>query len=159
MSVNYIDIVISIIFLFFIYRGFTNGFVQELAAIFGLLGGFLLARSYAPDLAVYISDYTSNATAHLLAFILIILSTVFTVNLIARLISSFLKVVLLGWLNHLLGAFLGLAKGILLTCALIFVITPISSSHSPFLQESMFLPYYDIIIEYLAPFLETHSIL
>lgn len=144
-------------FLFFLYRGFTNGFFQELSSVVGLVGGFFLARSYTPDLTVYLSDYISAPIASLVLSILIIMLTLFVASLFARLMTSFFKIIFLGWVNHLLGALLGFAKGALIICVLIYIIIPTSSSQSSLLQESIFLPYYEVTIEYIAPFFETNS--
>ena len=154
MPINYVDISILIILLFFVYRGVSNGFLQELSSIVGIIGGFFLAEMYAMELAIYINDYIPRSISYLVAYIVIVLLCLVVASLIARLLRSFLNLIFIGWIDHVLGAFFGLAKGILLTGFLIYIVTAVSFINNPLLQESLFLPYYDPIVEQLSSFLK-----
>lgn len=156
MPINYVDIAIAIALLCFIYRGFTNGFLREFSAIIGVVGGFFLAGIYALNLAVYLNAYISSPVAYPIAFIAIIVLTMLAVSVLTRIINSLLRITFAGWIDHLLGAFLGLTNGIILTCVVIYVVTSLASDSITLLQDSIFLPYYDLIMEFIGNFLRTN---
>ena len=156
MPVLYADIAIAIILLFFLYRGFSNGFIQEASAIVGMLGGFFLAKMYAPDLAVYFTTYLSAPTAYLAAFLAIVTLFLILASIVARILGSLLKTTLATWVDHTLGSLLGITKGILLTSILIYIVTYISPQATLLMQTSIFAPYYDIVLGFLSNFLETN---
>ncbi len=148
MPVNYIDIIISVILLFFLYRGVINGFLREVSALVGVIGGIFLAKTYAAHLSQHLVAYTSASASYLIAFILIIILSMLVASLIARIISSFLKVLFASWIDHLLGALFGIAKGILIVTTLIYATFYVFPNDAPLLQNSIFLPYYNTIIEF-----------
>lgn len=154
MPVIYIDIAIAIVLLCFIYRGFTNGFLHEISAIIGIVGGFFLAGSYAPNLTVHVGAYISGSASYPISFIAIIIFTMLSVSMLTRILSSLLRVKLTGWIDQLLGAFLGLTNGIILTCVILYVISSISFNSVNFLQDSIFLPYYNMAMEFITNFLK-----
>jgi len=159
MPVIYIDIAIAIVLLCFLYRGFTNGFLKEVSAIVGIVGGFFLAGIYALDLAVYLNTYISGHTSYPIAFASIIILTMLGVSMITRVIESLLKITIAGWIDHLLGAFLGFTNGVIIICFVIFIVASISSHGTTFLQSSMFLPYYDIVMEFVTNFMATNYVI
>ena len=48
--------------------------------------------------------------------------SVIVISIIAKILQKFIELVLLGWLNRLLGLLLGLLKGFLITSLIIFII-------------------------------------
>ncbi len=56
---NWVDIVISLILIYNIFRGFTKGFVRSVAGLLGYVVSLILARAYYKSTAIYIStEYT-----------------------------------------------------------------------------------------------------
>ena len=50
------------------------------------------------------------------------MASVIVISIIAKILQKFIEIVLLGWLNRLLGLLLGLLKGFLIVSLLIFII-------------------------------------
>ncbi len=148
MTINYIDIGIIIILILFVWKGFRNGLLAEIASLAGVLVGFYLAQIYATSLNVYLVEYISSSFSYIVSFVVIILATMIVAGLLARLLQLIMKMVFLAWLDTLLGATFGLVKGALLISIVINIV--FTMTKSIIIQDSIFLPYYNKIIEILA---------
>jgi membrane protein required for colicin V production len=89
-----------------------NGFIRSLSVFVGLILGIYLAHVYAPDLSPTISEwFTISANQCLsLSYVIIFIAVMLLVAIVARILDKFLHLILLGWLNKLLGALFGFFK-------------------------------------------------
>jgi len=72
-------------------------------------------------------------------------------SLISALISRLFQRIGLSWFNHLLGAFAGLLRGMVMIAALVDIVVAFSPSPPPsFLDRSRLLPYATQISSWLA---------
>lgn len=120
---NLIDIIILLTLCFFAIKGLVRGLVNEASSMTGLLAGGWLAYRFYPLLAAPITR-TLHLPTHLssfLAFIIILLLTGICAHIFGNIITTALRLVMLGSLNRLGGLLIGAAEGILLLC-LIFSI-------------------------------------
>jgi len=117
------DIIICLILGFFTFNGFRNGFIEEMARLISLVGGFILASKFhnllIPFLQLYIEAESIQVT---LAYMGVFIVSAIIITIIARILQKFIELVLLGWVNRLLGLLLGLLKGFLITSLTIFII-------------------------------------
>ena len=121
MTLNPIDVVITIIWIYFIYTGFKSGFILQLAQIISIIAGYACANIFHSEVYELFAPYIENPTIrNVVAYISIFTAVVIAVQLIAKLITQFLKLVLLGWLNRILGLLLGALKGLFITSLFIF---------------------------------------
>lgn len=118
MEFSYIDLFILIPLLFGLYKGFSRGLILSLATLLGLLLGI-----YG---GVKFSHLTSNILFEkfqidipLVAFSVTFLIIVVVVYLLGKLISKFVDVLALGFLNKLAGAIFGVGKVILILVVLL----------------------------------------
>ncbi len=79
--------------------------------------------------------------ALVIAFILIMLSVSAAASLLASLLRNFMGLLFLGWLDHAIGAILGIVQGALL-CAAILLVAQVfpDASWQPALQQSSLAP-------------------
>lgn len=112
MEFSYLDIFFAIPLLWGIVRGLMNGFIRSLSVFVGLILGIYLAHVYAPDLSPTISEwFTISANQCLsLSYVIIFIAVMLLVAIVARILDKFLHLILLGWLNKLLGAVFGFFK-------------------------------------------------
>jgi len=98
-------------------RGLWRGFMLEWASVAGLIAGYLVAMTYADVLAQWLVSETSlhPSTAKYTGFLVALLLTYVLVAALAKILTKLLKLILLGWINRLLGAISGAAKGLLLS--------------------------------------------
>jgi membrane protein required for colicin V production len=115
---NLIDIIIAVVLFIFAVKGLARGLVNEASSLAGLLVGGWLAYRFYPLLAAPIKS-ALHLPAHLssfLAFIIILLITGIFAHIIGNVITSALRLVMLGSLNRLGGLLIGVAEGALLLC-------------------------------------------
>ena len=121
---NSIDIIIIVIILFCITRGFFRGFIKEISSIVGILIGFYGAYSYYNILSSYLEIWiTNHIYRNLFSFFIIFCVLIITVNLISILIRYFSKIMLIGWIGRLCGMCFGALRGVVIISIFFIVIT------------------------------------
>ncbi|HKZ51375.1 MAG TPA: CvpA family protein [Dehalococcoidia bacterium] len=113
---NWLDIIVVLGMAWFAYSGFSSGILRESVTVAAIVGGAALAglfyQELANDLEVFTGD--NERTAAIVAFIIIFTSIALMGQFVASLLKAAASVMMLGWLDHLLGGLFGLAKGIVL---------------------------------------------
>ena len=116
------DIFICLILGFFTYNGFRHGFIEEMARIISLVGGFIFASKFHNMLIPYLQRIEIETIRVTVAYFGIFVLSVIVITIVAKILQKFIELVLLGWLNRLLGVLLGLLKGFLIISLIIFII-------------------------------------
>ena len=116
------DIVICLILGFFTFNGFRHGFIEEMARLISLIGGFILSSKFHNILIPYLQRIETETIRVTVAYLGIFVLSVIVITIIAKILQKFIELVLLGWLNRLLGLLLGLLKGFLIISLIIFII-------------------------------------
>ena len=116
------DIVICLILGFFTFNGFRHGFIEEMARIISLVGGFILASKFHNLLIPYLQRIETETIRVTVAYFGIFVLSVIVITIVAKILQKFIELVLLGWINRLLGMLLGLLKGFLIISLIIFII-------------------------------------
>jgi len=123
MTITPLDIVISLILAFFTFNGFRHGFIEEMARLISLIGGFILASKFHNLLIPYLQSYLESESLRVTAAYLgVFIASVIVITIISKILQKFIELVLLGWVNRLLGLLLGLFKGFLIVSLFIFII-------------------------------------
>lgn len=124
MEFSYLDIFFAIPLIWGIVRGLMSGFIRSLSVFVGLILGITLAQTYAADLSPIISEwFTLSARQCLsLAYVVIFIAVMLLVAIVARILDKFLHLILLGWLNKLLGALFGFFKWAIILSFFIMVV-------------------------------------
>lgn len=112
---NWVDGVIVVVALIAAFAGFRQGLVLTVFTFVGLIAGVAVAGWAADPLAEKISPDT--AWAYVLAFIIVMIIVLFLFNLAGTLVKQSLKFIMLGWVDSLGGALIGLFVGSLLAAA------------------------------------------
>ena len=109
---NFIDIIILIPILWFGYKGFTKGFVIEIASFAALLLGIYGGLKLSGWVSGYLSQWFEIKSDYLplISFSITFLLIVLVVFLIARGVDKLVKSAALSLPNRLAGALLGAAK-------------------------------------------------
>ena len=93
---------------------FARGVIREMIALATWITGFVLAIDFSGPLAdVWSRLDVSPVAKHLLAFAMILLAVMVAGALVARMLSRVVRAIGLGFVDRLLGALFGLARGIL----------------------------------------------
>lgn len=129
-------LIIAIVATGFLY-GFFKGIISELFAIAGLIIGFLVAMRYSPLLQPSLLHFIKGETAALcLAFILLFLITAAAIITIGTLIKKAIKFIRLSWLDRLIGALVGVVKGVVVVGLISLLIITFVPEGRIFMKQS-----------------------
>lgn len=132
-----IDIAILIIVLWLAYKGFSKGFVTELASLVALILGIYGAIHFSSLLNETVASIgVSDRYVPILSFALTFIFILLVVHLIAKIITKLIDALSLSFLNKLGGAVFGAAKGLLI-CAVIVVFVNKLDQRISILSEEM----------------------
>ena len=125
---NIVDIVILILFVPAIIQGISKGFVQQAAALAALILSIWAAVRYYETVCALLSPWVhlSEGVLKVCSFALILIVVILVTHLIARLITKALHLVMLGWLNKLLGIVFSLVIALILIGILVVVMHTIN---------------------------------
>ncbi len=141
LHMNRLDIILGLILILTIARGIWTGFSRTFSTLLGVFLGLWVAVHYFPSLALRLSPFIHDPlwrplAAFFLMFIIIYLAFVLT----GMFVNRFLRSVKLGWVDRLMGAVIGLVKGLVLAGALAFLLTVLLPGNSPLLKDSLLYP-------------------
>ncbi len=118
---NWLDIVIIVVAVLLGIVGLRQGIIKTVFGIAGLIGGIVLAGRYYDELAAVLSS--SGATwVNIAAYTIILIATLIVAGVIGRLVAKLVHLVLLGWLDRLVGCILGVFIGSLLCAAILAIV-------------------------------------
>ena len=120
---NLLDIIILTTLIFFALKGLFRGLVNEASSLAGLILGGWLAYRFYPLLSTPIRNilHIPEHIAAFIAFMLLLFLTGFVAHILGNIITTALRVVMLGSLNRLGGILIGAAEGALLLSMLFCV--------------------------------------
>ncbi|NJB71277.1 membrane protein required for colicin V production [Saonia flava] len=120
---NIMDIILGVVLIWGLYKGFKNGLLIEVAAILALIAGIYGAIHFSYIAGDYLSrnmqwnERYINTTAFIITFIIIVIA----VHFAGKLLTKVANIVLLGAINKIAGALFGALKvAVILGAVLIF---------------------------------------
>ena len=144
-------IVLSIISLSVILS-VMRGVVREVLAIVGLVAAFYVGVSYTNQLLPMMPvDIPNEALRVLAAFLVLFLATLLLATLLGIALSAIFKKAGLGWLNRLLGALFGVARGLLIVCVIVFLAGLTDIPKDPRWRNAMFSAPIEALVVNLLP--------
>lgn len=129
---NTVDLVFAILFLWAAYRGFTKGFIVQLATLAALLLGVLGA--------VLFSDFTSSLIIKnfevsgqylpIISFALTFIAIVIAVHLLAKALNKLIDAIALGIVNRLLGVTFSILKYAFIISIVLVLINKVDNKYN-----------------------------
>lgn len=132
-----IDIVLLVLILLGLWRGFKNGFFVEVASIIALVAGVFGAIHFSYYAASLLKDHTNweentiNITAFIITFIIIVMA----IALAGKALTKLANFAFLGLINKILGALFGALK-VALILSVILIIFEKLNKQIPFIETS-----------------------
>jgi membrane protein required for colicin V production len=121
---------------------FLKGFVRVLFSLAGMVVGVLLASWEYLRLAAWLGRWVrSRPAAEAIAFLTILFAVTIVFSLAAGFVRRTVKAIGLGFMDRLLGAGVGLVRGVLLGVAAMMAIAAFDP-HSRWTQNSVLSPYF-----------------
>lgn len=171
---NWLDILVLVVCVAALIRGFFTGFIMQIATLAGLILGVIFAKSLAMVIYPHIAGWMDNSEnialpiSYLIGFILILIG----VTIVGRIINSLVKAVLLDPVNKVAGAIFCMGKWIVIVSVLLHLFVMFDSKKEilkediresslayPVLTEiaQIIMPYFQLDIDGVAPQTEPKS--
>ena len=133
---NFIDLIIVVLLILGAVRGFTDGFVKELASLLALILGIWGAIKFSSFTAARLYEYFDMTGRYvgIIAFMVTFIVIVILIHFIGVLVDKFVDAIELSFLNRLVGIVFGLFKTALIL-SVIFVILNAIDARLPFLPK------------------------
>ena len=129
---NWLDIVILAITIIFGLMGLRRGAIKTVFGIAGLVGGIALAGHYYQPLASVL--FSSGASwSGIAAYAIILAVTLVVASIIGWFVARLAHIILLGWIDRLIGFILGTGIGAMLCAAILAIV----SRHLPGTREAI----------------------
>ena len=117
------DIIILICFLPAIISGITKGFIEQVIALVSLILGAWLAFKFSTVVSDWLKPYfeVSETVMNVISFVVIMVAVVLVLFVLSKILTGMTKLVMLGWLDRLLGLVFALLKAGLIIGILIIL--------------------------------------
>jgi len=129
---NTIDLVFAILFLWSAYRGYTKGFIVQLATLAALLLGILGAimfSDFTSDLITKKFDVSSQFLP-IISFAITFIVIVIAIHLLAKVINKFIDAIALGVVNRLLGVLFSILKTAFIVSVILVIINKADNKYN-----------------------------
>ena len=146
---NEFDYAVIGVMLISIIVGAVRGAIREVMNIAGWVIAFILAHSFAADLAKYFADWAGDPVLRLVvAWVAIFLVVLLGVALISSLVTGAVKKIGLGGLDRGLGAVIGVARGALVLLVLTLAAGITKMPQSALWKEAVTTPWLEVAALY-----------
>ena len=135
---NTLDIILLICFVPAIIQGLRKGFIAQAISIISIVVGIWASARFANIVTAWIGQYitASEQVLKLVAFALILIAVFLVLGALGKMLEGVFRLVMLGWLNKLLGVLFALLKTVLIVGLLIIAFTSVNDTFK-FVQESV----------------------
>lgn len=157
-NLNWVDIVILVIFLASVLAGLIRGFVKEIISLVTWIAAFIIAMMFSSKLAAWFTSMPSvqsmmtsasssigaNAEQSVsyiaigISFLILFIGTLIVGSIISMIITRAVEGVGIGFVNRLLGGVFGLARGFLIVVVVIFLVQLTSAAQQTWWAQSQF---------------------
>ena len=127
---NILDIILLICFIPAAIQGFQKGFISQVIAIISNIAGVWLSVQFASEVTVWLAQYIqgSEQVLKVVSFALIFIAVIAGLALLGRLVEGTVKLIMLGWLNRLLGVVFSLVKASLIVGLIIMAFCSLNNT-------------------------------
>lgn len=157
---NIIDIIIVCCCVPAVIHGLSKGFVSQAFSLVALILGVWLSFKFSNAVGEWLVTYIDlpSTVIHVIAFALIMLVVMLITHLAGKAVEGVLKVVMLGWLNKLLGIVFALLKAVLIIGLVIILFEAINNTFpivpSKTMEESIFYGTVKDLANLIFPYLK-----
>ncbi|MBD3419521.1 MAG: hypothetical protein GF398_05315 [Chitinivibrionales bacterium] len=125
---HFFDIIVIAMACILAFFGAKRGLIGEIVRLIAVIAGVAAAFLFYKDVFIFIDFIKASESARLvIAFIVLFVAVVAAVFVVGWVVRKIIRLTPLGWVDHLVGALIGLAKTVLIIW--IFVV---SVNASPF---------------------------
>jgi membrane protein required for colicin V production len=109
---NYIDMFIMVLLIWAVFKGYTRGFIMQLATIAALVIGIYAALKLSGFTAKHLERYlnTSSESLYLISMAVTFILVFIGINFVGHLVEKMVETVELSFVNRLLGVLFSVIK-------------------------------------------------
>ena len=113
---NILDIILLLCFIPAVISGLRKGFIAQVVAIISLVLGIWLSVRFASAAGAWLGQWieASQQLLNVISFAVIFIVVVFALAALGKLTEKTIKIIMLGWLNKLLGVVFSMLKCMLI---------------------------------------------
>lgn len=143
---NIVDIILLICFVPALVQGLREGFISQVIAIISIIAGVWVSARFTASASTWLAQYIegSEQVLKVISFALIFIAVIAVLAILGRLLEGTVKLIMLGWLNRLLGMVLSLVKAGLIVGLVIMAFCSLNNTFSlvseEVLNESVLFP-------------------
>ena len=134
---SWLDIAVIVIIGIATLIGLKIGIIKAVLTLAGVIVGVLLAGRFYVALADRLTFIPQETLAKVVAFAAILIAVVLVAGIIAGVLKWLASIILLGWVNRLGGALLGLIMGSILCGALLAMWTKFLGISNPIAESAL----------------------
>lgn len=140
-SLTLLDIIITVVFLYFIINGYNKGFIDQTSTILGLLIALYMAIKYYSYFQGYLAPYleVSQPMLQFISFAVIFVVFNIVIHILGVVAKNILNLLFLNSIDHIVGAALGLIKGTVLIYLMIMILDQVPYQDVSGLVDNSFL--------------------
>lgn len=126
------DIIVLVCIAVALFAGLRKGLIGQVVSLAGVCAGVWLSVKFSAEVGAWLSGWMAldEKLLRVIAFVLIFFVVALGLTLAGRLLEKVIKVVMLGWVNRLLGAVLALVECLLVLCLLLMAFDAINGTFS-----------------------------
>lgn len=157
---NILDIIILICLIPALIQGLSKGFISQAIALISLVAGVWASYRFAGIACEWLSQYISGSeqVLRIASFALIFILVILALSLVGKLLDKVIQIVMLGWLNKLLGGLFAIAKWVLILSLIVVAFNSINQTFNlvkpGVLAESQLYPILNEIANTIFPYLK-----
>lgn len=132
-----LDIILLICFIPALVQGLKKGFISQVIAIVSIVVGVSVSLKFANIAGAWLAQHidASGEILKVTAFALILIGVFIVLGLLGKLLEKILKLVMLNWLNKLLGVLFAFLKTALIVGLMIILFNSLNETFH-FVEES-----------------------
>lgn len=141
---NWLDVLLLLIVVVSVIGSFKKGMSRQVIHLASVLAGIILGAWFYKPVAALLEPHVNSARAASLGGFLIVFFGVLLVGaVISSIVGKFLRVTGLSFVDHLLGAVFGLARGVLIAVGLLMGVMAFAKDGTPpqAVEQSKVAPY------------------
>lgn len=152
MAANIFDIIIIVTLLGNMITGYLSGFIVQFSRIFSLVAAFWAMGQWTDALALKLGFIESPTWRAIASGVIIFFATLILVGLLAKILKNIVAFSHAGWLDKLCGAVAGLGVALIIWTLIILLLENLFPQ-AAFLRDSQVVPYFNMLLEQLRPWL------
>ena len=127
---NILDIILLICFVPAIIQGLRKGFIAQAISIISIIAGIWTAARFTETVSGWIGQFitASEQVLKVVAFAIILIAVFLVLAVLGKLLEGMFRLVMLGWLNKLLGVVFALLKTALIVGLVIMAFSSLNKT-------------------------------